>query len=122
VKTYTAITIFILAAAALAAQPPSAPPDQVIIEQAVHEAVEHNLSLLAERYNLSIAEARIITAKLRPNPVVSAGWDYVDFLRTFSRDNQGGPTEYNLRTDFILERGSKRELLIEVAQFGRGVA
>ena len=70
-KAYRAIRLFVLAAGGLAAQPPAALPDQVTIQQAVHEAVEHNLNLLAERYNLSIADARIITAKLRPNPVVT---------------------------------------------------
>jgi cobalt-zinc-cadmium efflux system outer membrane protein len=94
----------------------------VSIAQAVQEAVDHNLSLMAERYNISIADARIITAKLRPNPVFSAGVDYIDFLNTFSPDNQGGPTEYNFRTDFILERGAKRERRIEVAQTAREVA
>ena len=92
------------------------------IEQAVQEAVEHNLNLLAERYNLSIADARIITAKLRPNPVVSAGVDYIDFQNHFNADNSGGPTEYNFRTDFVLERGGKRERRIEVAQTAREVA
>src|SRR5438046_1606363 len=43
-------------------------------------------------------------------------------LRAFSRDNQGGPTEYNLRTDFTLERGGKRDRRIEVARTAREVA
>jgi cobalt-zinc-cadmium efflux system outer membrane protein len=94
----------------------------VTLEQAVQEAVDHNLNLLAERYNISIADARIITAKLRPNPVLSAAVDYIDFLNHFNNDNQGGPTEYNFRTDFILERGGKRERRIEVAQTAREVA
>ncbi len=97
-------------------------PEHVTIEQAVQEAVDHNLSLLAERYNLSIADARIITAKLRPNPVLSAAVDYIDFQNHFNNDNQGGPTEYNIRTDFVLERGGKRERRIEVAQTAREVA
>ena len=121
-KTYTAIGILSLTAAGLAAQPASAPPDQVTIQQAVQEAVEHNLNLLAERYNLSIADAHIITAKLRPNPVFSAGVDYIDFQNHFSADNSAGPTEYNFRTDFLVERGRKREFRIEVAQDAREVA
>uniref|UniRef100_Q01SJ3 Outer membrane efflux protein n=1 Tax=Solibacter usitatus (strain Ellin6076) TaxID=234267 RepID=Q01SJ3_SOLUE len=96
--------------------------DHVTIEQAVQEAVDHNLGLLAERYNLSIADARIITAKLRPNPVLTAAVDYIDFQNHFNNDNQGGPTEYNIRTDFVLERGAKRERRIEVAQTAREVA
>ncbi len=121
-RKHQAIVILVLAAGGLAAQTAGAPPDRVTIGQAVQEAVEHNLNLLAERYNLSIADARMITAKLRPNPVLSAGWDYVDFLRAFTHENQGGPTEYNLRTDFILERGGKRERRIEVARSAREVA
>jgi outer membrane protein, heavy metal efflux system len=114
--------LWVLFAGILPAQQPAAPPDRVTIEQAIQETVDHNLDLLAERYNLSIADARIITAKLRPNPVVSAGLDYVDFLNGFKIDNGGGPTEYNLRTDFVLERGGKRERRIEVAQGAKGVA
>jgi cobalt-zinc-cadmium efflux system outer membrane protein len=113
----------VIAAEGLAAQPANAPPPaQVTIQQAVQEAVEHNLNLLAERYNISIADARIITAKLRPNPVLSAGLDYVDFLNHFNAENAGGPTEYNFRTDFLIERGGKRERRVEVAQFAREVA
>lgn len=118
----TGIAPCVLAAGAMAAQPADSPPNQINIVQAVQEAVDHNLNLLAERFNLSIADARIVTAKLRPNPVVSAGLDYIDMLRTFSRDNQGGPTEYNLRTDFTLERGGKRDRRIEVARTARDVA
>jgi cobalt-zinc-cadmium efflux system outer membrane protein len=54
--------------------------------------------------------------------VVSAGLDYIDFLRAFTPSNGGGPTEWNLRTDFLLERGGKRERRIEVAQGAREVA
>ncbi|MEO8597177.1 MAG: TolC family protein [Candidatus Solibacter sp.] len=118
----TRLLPYLLAAAAWAAQPAETPPPTVTIAQAVQEAVDHNLNLLAERFNLSLADARMVTAKLRPNPVVSAGLDYIDMLRTFTPANAGGPTEYNLRTDFILERGGKRDRRIEVARDTREVA
>jgi cobalt-zinc-cadmium efflux system outer membrane protein len=104
---------------AAAAQPA---PDKVTIQQAVQEALDRNLNLLAERYNLSVAEARIITAKLRPNPVLTVGTDYIDLFGTYRTDGNGGPTESNIRTDWILERGRKRELRIEVAEGQREVA
>jgi outer membrane protein, heavy metal efflux system len=110
---------FLLAASLAGAQ---ALPDKVTIDQAIQEAVDRNLSLLADRYNLSVAEARIITAKLRPNPVFTAGVDYVDFQGKFTLDNNVGPTEYNFRTDFVLERGGKRGRRIEVAEDAREVA
>ena len=106
--------------APLAAQ---APPDRVTIDQAVKEAVEKNLGLLAERYNVSIAEARIITARLRPNPVLTVDADYLDVLGTgFTSGANEGPGEFAVRTDFIFERGGKRERRVEVAENARSVA
>jgi len=107
-----------------AQKPPAATlPDRVTIGQAVQEAIDHNLGLLAEKYNLSIADARIVTARLRPNPVFSAGWDYIDIAGIgFNSENSAGPTEVNFRVDFLLERGKKRERRIEVAQDTREVA
>jgi cobalt-zinc-cadmium efflux system outer membrane protein len=104
-------------------EPSNAPPDQLTIEQAVAEALEKNLGLLAERYNVSVAEARLITARLRPNPVVSIGGDHLDLLGTgFNQVNAAGPQEFNVRTDFIVERGEKRRRRIEVAENARTVA
>jgi len=119
VKRFLRVSVSLLVVAGLL---PAQLPDKVAISQAVQEAIDHNLNLLAERYNLSVADARIVTAKLRPNPVFSAGLDYIDFLRQFTPENSAGPTEYNLRTDFILERGGKRERRIEVAQDAKEVA
>jgi len=98
-------------------------PQRVTLEEAVAEALQNNLGLLAERANIAIAEARIITARLRPNPVLSAGGDHLDLLGTgFSEVNAAGPSEFNLRTDFVHERGGKRRSRIEVAEGERSVA
>jgi outer membrane protein, heavy metal efflux system len=90
--------------------------DEFTLQQAVDEAVDKNLGLLSERYNLAIADARIITARLRPNPVLSLGGDHLDLLGTgYNSTNAAGPAEYSLRTDFIFERGGKRASRIETA-------
>ena len=92
------------------------------IEEAVREAMERNLDLIAEKYNLSVAAARIITAKLRPNPLLSFGGDHLDLLGTgYNPVNQAGPTEYSVRTDFLLERGQKRANRVAVAEGSRSV-
>src|SRR5690242_825956 len=84
--------------------------DTLTIDQAVSEALEHNLALFAERYNLSVADARIITARLRPNPVLTLDADHIPWAgTTYNRINNAGPEEYAVRTDFIFERGRKRE-------------
>jgi outer membrane protein, heavy metal efflux system len=95
----------------------------VTVDQAVEEALEKNLSLAAERYNISIAEARQITAKLRPNPVLTVEGDHLDLLGTgFDTINNGGPNEYAIRTDFVLERGGKRSARMAVAAADTSVA
>lgn len=97
--------------------------EKITLERALAEAMESNLSLLAERANVAIAEARLITARLRPNPVLSAGGDHLDLLGTgFDEINGAGPAEFNFRADFTVERGGKRQSRIAVAEYGRGVA
>src|SRR5262249_37799169 len=95
----------------------------ITTEQAVAQAIEHNLGLLADRFNLTIADARLVTARLRPNPVLSIEGDHLDWLGTgYNRINNAGPPEFSVRTDFLLEGGSKRARRIEVAGSGQDVA
>jgi cobalt-zinc-cadmium efflux system outer membrane protein len=103
----------------------NAPPiDSLTIDQAISEALGRNLGLLAERYNLTIADARIITAHLRPNPVLTLDADTLDLLGTGfnTQTNNGGPVSYAIRTDYLLERGGKRQARIAVAEGSRAVA
>jgi cobalt-zinc-cadmium efflux system outer membrane protein len=92
-------------------------PQTLTLDEAINEAIASNLNLIAERYNLSVAEAKIITARLRPNPVLTVEGDHLPLLGTeFNSINMAGPPEYAVRTDFILERGGKRDDRIAVAE------
>jgi outer membrane protein, heavy metal efflux system len=91
-------------------------PDRLTIDQVVAEALENNIGLLAERYNVSIAEARLITARLRPNPVLSLSADLLDLNIINKPDATAGPPEYIVHVDVPVERGGKRDARIEVAQ------
>jgi cobalt-zinc-cadmium efflux system outer membrane protein len=98
-------------------------PQTITIEQAVQEALQNNPGLLAERLGIPVAEAAVITARLRPNPVVSASSDHLDWLGTgFSEVNGAGPTETALRIDFPWERGHKREYRVDTAGYGQKIA
>jgi len=91
---------------------PGQDDEPLTIAEAVAQALEKNLDLIAERYDLPIAEARLITARVRPNPVFSLGGDHLDLLGTGYNDvNRAGPAEYSMRTDFLFERGVLSELL-----------
>jgi cobalt-zinc-cadmium efflux system outer membrane protein len=122
------ILFTLTAAGSLLAQTPADAPKEtapplVTIDQAIREAIDHNLGLVAERLNVPLAEARLITARLRPNPVLTVDGDYLDILGTgFGPENQAGPAEAAIRTDFVLERGKKRENRIAVAELGKSVA
>ena len=93
------------------------------IEEAVNEAVHRNLGLLAARADLSVAEAALVTARLRPNPVLSGGADSLDWLGTgFNALNAAGPPQYAVRVDVPFERAGKRELRAHVAERTKRIA
>ena len=102
---------------------PATAQSALTIDQAVQQAVDRNLSLIAQRLNLSVADAAIVTARLRPNPILSGGANSLDWLGTgFDDVNGAGPPEYSIRVDVPFERGRKRELRTEVAASARRVA
>src|SRR5947209_12994298 len=99
------------------AQTQTAQPQPMTIQQAVAEAIDKNLNVLAEKYNIPVAEARIIPAGLRPNPVLSIEGDHLNLLPPrYNSENMAGPPEYSIRTDFVFERGAKRRRRIDVAE------
>jgi cobalt-zinc-cadmium efflux system outer membrane protein len=66
----------------------------------------------------------VLTARLRPNPIFSLEASHLNYPITpgFNNSHAGGPNEFAIRTDFILERGAKRDRRIEVAEASRSVA
>src|SRR5262245_39706731 len=82
-------------------------------------ALDNNLNLLAERYNLRVAEARVVTAGLRPNPVLSLNAALPD--HTIYR-NDISPYAEVAHIDFVFERGAKRQYRLQVAENAREVS
>lgn len=98
-------------------------PQSITIEQAVQEALQNNPGLLAEKLGIPVAETAAITARLRPNPVVSVSSDHLDWLGTgYSAVNGAGPTESALRIDVPWERGHKREYRVDTAGYAQKIA
>ena len=106
------------------AQPAPNATEALTTAQAISAAIDGNLGLLAERANVPVADAARITARLRPNPVVSFAADHLDnSLGThFNEINGAGPTEISLRVDLPIERANKRQLRLETASLARTVA
>jgi outer membrane protein, heavy metal efflux system len=115
-RVLTTLAMVLLWSGASRAQEKPQPFQTLTVEQAVEEAVRRNLSLLVEQANLTVAESAVLTARLRPNPVLSASADSLDVLGTgFDEVNQAGPPEYAVRVDVPIERAHKRDYRIEVA-------
>jgi outer membrane protein, heavy metal efflux system len=120
----TTVFIIVWSVVVMQAQAP-APSAQVplggslTIDQAVREALDHNLNLLAERFNVNVADAAVRTASLRPNPVVT-----VTLIRPDQSLVDAGisPYEQVFRTDYIVERGGKRERRVDQAGLSKSVA
>src|SRR5262245_5439091 len=103
------------------AQPPVA--TGVTMEQAIQEAMANNLDLAAEKLNVSVAEAREITARLRPNPVLTVSGQTLDiFGASYNPSSPLGPIQLNVHTDFPIERGRKREDRIALAKEDKSLA
>lgn len=118
--THAAVFSIVLAAmvAPADAQTSGAAPP-LTIEQAVSEALDHNLSLLAERFNVTVAAASVVTAGLRPNPVVTVNAMLPDRALV---DAGVSTRDGVVRTDYVLERGEKRERRVDQAVLARSVA
>lgn len=87
------------------------------LDQAIQEALAKNLNLAAEKLNVSVAEAREITAGLRPNPVLTVSGQSLNLLGAeYSPNTPLGPNQLNIHTDFPIERGRKREERIALAR------
>src|SRR5262249_46381209 len=116
-KPMKPIFLVFLTAAAVHAQ------STLTIGEAIASGISHNLDIAAARYGISVAEAKQITAALRPNPVITTSATHLDLLGTgYTGSNNAGPNEFAIHTDFPLERAHKRELRIEVAAAERTLA
>jgi cobalt-zinc-cadmium efflux system outer membrane protein len=88
------------------------------LKQVVEEALERNLALLAQRYEISIAEARQLQARLRPNPRLNVENNFLDVFGANSGPGQApaGPAETDTVVFFEIETAGKRRLRTEVAR------
>src|SRR5665213_4279244 len=106
----------VVAVGLASAQTPRAAADPLTIDQAVSEALDHNLSLLAERFNVTVAAASVVTAGLRPNPVITVN----AMLPDRELVDAGVSTRDGVvRTDYVVERGGKRERRVDQAVLAR---
>lgn len=105
------------------AAPPPGPGGVLTLEAAIDEALASNLQLAAEKRNISVAETQEITARLRPNPVLTVSGQTLNLLGAqFNPNTPLGPNQANVHTDLPIERGGKRQSRMAYAAAEREAA
>ena len=96
------------------------PPNGLTLEQAIDRLVHSNTDLLSKSLEIPQAEADILTAGLRANPVL-----YTDVMcvpyGAFSKARPGGQTQYDLNITYPLDITGKRKARTLVASRARSV-
>lgn len=90
------------------------PPNGMTLDQAIDRVIAVNLDLRAKSFELPIAEADILTASLRANPIFYADAQLVPYGR-YTRERPGGQTQYDVNLSIPLDLNQKRRARMDVA-------
>jgi cobalt-zinc-cadmium efflux system outer membrane protein len=90
------------------------PADGQTLDALIERLVQRNLSLLARSYELPQAEADILTAGLRANPLLYADSQLIPY-GNYSTRRPGGPTQYDLNITYPIDITHKRRARTLVA-------
>ena len=85
------------------------------LDDAVALLLERNLDLLALRFEVPMADADVLTAGLRANPIFYADAQLVPYGR-YSRERPGGQTQYDVNITHPLDVNNKRGARVQVAR------
>jgi cobalt-zinc-cadmium efflux system outer membrane protein len=90
------------------------PTGRLTLDAAIERLVAQNLNLLALRHEIDQAQADILTASLRANPILYADAQLVPYGR-FSRAAPGGQTQYDVNITYPLDVSRKRRARTDAA-------
>ena len=96
------------------------PPDGLTLDAAIEILVHKNINLLALKYEVPMAEADILTASLRNNPIFYADSQLVPYGH-FSNQRPGGQTQYDVNVTLPLDVWRKRGARTVVARQAKKV-
>ena len=112
--------------AALAQGTGPAIPGRLTLAEAENLLLQRNLAISASKYNVEASRAARLIASYKPNPILTIGAEQFPFYSplsnsyprfTSTNSDAGAQPTYTLRLDKITERGGKRELRTEQADF-----
>ena len=90
------------------------PPGGMTLDQAIEMVVHNNLTLLALKYEVPMAQADVLTASLRQNPIFYADGQLLPYGH-YSFQRPGGPQQYDVNVTIPLDVWRKRQAHMQVA-------
>ncbi len=90
-------------------------PDGLCLDEAIDRMIASNLDLLALRYEIPQADADILTAGLRANPLIYSDAQLIPYGK-YSSARPVGPTEYDISITHPLDLTHKRKSRVMVAR------
>jgi len=94
------------------------PADGLTLDAAIERMMAANLDILALRHELTQADADVLTAGLRTNPLIYMDTQFIPY-GSFTRDRPGGPTQYDINITYPLDMSGKRRSRTVVARMAR---
>jgi cobalt-zinc-cadmium efflux system outer membrane protein len=89
-------------------------PNAWTLDQSIDRLIHNNLELQAQFLEIPQAQADILTASLRANPVLYYDTQLIPY-GNFSDERPGGQTQYDLNVTFPLDLNNKRRARTETA-------
>lgn len=96
------------------------PPHGLTLDLAIERMVHENLDLKSRYFEIPQAQADVLTASLRANPLLYADSQLVPYGQ-YSSSRPGGPLQYDLNITYPLDVTHKRQARILVAVRARRV-
>jgi len=84
------------------------PADGLTLDQAIERLIQENLDLRGKSFEIPQAQADILNAGLRSNPVFYADGQLVPYGR-YTREKPGGQTQYDVNVSYPFDLSRKRQ-------------
>ena len=94
------------------------PADGLTLDAAIERMTVANLDVRGLRHELTQADADILTAGLRNNPLIYMDTQFIPY-GSFSNAKPGGPTQYDLNITYPIDMSGKRQSRTVVARMAR---
>jgi cobalt-zinc-cadmium efflux system outer membrane protein len=92
------------------------PPDGLTLDQAIDTTLKNSLDLKQKFYEIPQAQADILQASLRANPIFYSDGQLLQYYgRKFNRAAPGGPSQYDVNVSYPLDLSRKRQNRTQVA-------